>query len=100
VHPEHGPWIALRAVVIFDAEGPVRGEKAPVLCAPCDRPCMAALARALAADARRDCASVAEHQAHWIAVRDACPIGRDSRYGADQLGYHYGKDRALLRRSE
>ena len=100
VHPQHGPWIALRAVVTFDAEGPPLPEEPPALCARCDRPCMAALDRALAVDQHRNRASIAEHQKLWIAVRDACPVGRDSRYGADQIGYHYGKDRALLRRSQ
>lgn len=33
----------------------------------------------------------------WIAVRDACPIGREHRYPEDQLRYHYTKDRSLLR---
>ena len=32
----------------------------------------------------------------WLAVRDACPVGREHRYGDDQIGYHYRHDRTLL----
>ena len=33
----------------------------------------------------------------WLAVRDACPLGREHRYDDDQLRYHYTKDVAALR---
>ena len=65
VHPEHGPWFALRALIVLDA----------------------------AAGAAPD---VARNWRTWVAVRDACPVGRASRYGATQLRYHYTKERALL----
>jgi hypothetical protein len=90
VHPEHGPWFALRAVAVFDVDGP--NEPPPLLASPCvhcDKPCLPAFERAQALP-------VAEHADAWIAVRDACPIGRPSRYGDEQLGYHYTKDRKHL----
>jgi hypothetical protein len=55
----------------------------------CDAPCHDALARALATP---------NDWRAWLAVRDACPIGRDYRYDDDQLRYHYTKDRAALGR--
>jgi cyanocobalamin reductase (cyanide-eliminating) / alkylcobalamin dealkylase len=32
----------------------------------------------------------------WLAVRDACPVGREHRYGDDQIAYHYAKRRDAL----
>ena len=32
----------------------------------------------------------------WLAMRDACPIGKGVRYGEQQIRYHYLKDRSIL----
>jgi methylmalonic aciduria homocystinuria type C protein len=91
VHPKHGPWFALRAVVVLDVPpGELRRCEAPDLCAGCPAPCVAALERAMATDS-------ATPWTAWLAVRDACPVGRASRYGDAQARYHYTKDRAWLR---
>lgn len=85
LHPDHGPWVGLRAVVI--AELPFRGSAPPPLphpCVDCDRPCIDALNEAMA--------SASATWRDWLAVRDACPVGRGSRYGGSQLRYHYTKD--------
>jgi hypothetical protein len=55
------------------------------------------LQRALAAtDMKPDAAAVERDWASWVNVRDACPIGRDSRYSDEQIRYHYTKLRRLL----
>jgi methylmalonic aciduria homocystinuria type C protein len=98
VHATHGPWIALRAVAIVDIEGPGgTAPECPDPCTSCHKPCVEALARALegtqhAPDAR----SIERDWGSWVAVRDACPIGRASRYSEDQIGYHYTKLKQLL----
>jgi len=100
VHTEHGPWFGLRAVIVVDADPPARPSKdAPEPCHGCDAPCRQALDRAVAAEARSDISSPlnASSWRDWVAVRDACPIGRASRYGEEQIRYHYTKDRAVLR---
>jgi methylmalonic aciduria homocystinuria type C protein len=90
VHPQHGPWFAMRAVVVFDRPADdwlssrVRPRVRP--CAGCAAPCVGALGRAV------------RGEAPWVAVRDACPVGRDSRYGETQVRYHYENDVAWLRR--
>jgi methylmalonic aciduria homocystinuria type C protein len=98
VHPSHGPWIALRAVVIVDIDGP--DGVAPSCedhCSGCAKPCVEALQRALhATDMKPDAAAVERDWASWVSVRDACPIGRDSRYSDEQIRYHYTKLRQLL----
>jgi methylmalonic aciduria homocystinuria type C protein len=95
IHALHGPWFALRAVVVVDIEGPGQGLSTPRRpCLGCPAPCVAALERACAVSGPvLDGSSIARHAADWIAVRDACPVGRASRYGDAQLRYHYGIDR-------
>lgn len=88
VHPVHGPWIALRAAIVLDRdwEGPPP-PPAPDPCTPCAKPCLAPLARAQEPGAGWE---------HWLAVRDACPVGRAHRYPEPQVRYHYTKDRRWL----
>jgi cyanocobalamin reductase (cyanide-eliminating) / alkylcobalamin dealkylase len=97
LHPRHGPWIALRAVAIVDVEGPP-GERpaASDPCTPCPKPCLPALEHALRTTATLASASVEDNWLAWLAVRDACPEGKSSRYGDEQLRYHYTKARRLL----
>jgi cyanocobalamin reductase (cyanide-eliminating) / alkylcobalamin dealkylase len=92
IHPLHGPWFALRAVVVVDASGPSSATcRLERPCDGCSAPCLPALQRALEASGTPlTSAAVAEHASEWIAMRDACPVGRSSRYGAEQLRYHYG----------
>jgi methylmalonic aciduria homocystinuria type C protein len=91
IHPRHGLWFALRAVVVVDTAGP---SSAPFPlerpCNGCSAPCVPALQRALEVSGTPlTSTAVAEHAGEWIAVRDACPVGQSSRYGAAQLRYHY-----------
>lgn len=90
VHPRYGPWIALRAAIVADTAGPPDDASAelPEPCRGCD--CAARLAAATAPRAGG--------WAPWLALRDACTVGREHRYSDDQIAYHYEKDPALLRR--
>jgi methylmalonic aciduria homocystinuria type C protein len=98
VHPDFGPWIALRAAIVIDVEGP---PPRPPIAPPCDcaTGCQPALDRALAAGPPRDQAELRERWRLWLAVRDACPVGRGHRYDDDQIAYHYAGDRSGLPRS-
>jgi methylmalonic aciduria homocystinuria type C protein len=98
IHPEYGPWFALRAVVVIDGRdllpavsaaegrrGLIDGDPPPLRTLPayrCTGTCEAMLAVALA--------SGTDWRA-WIAVRDACTVGRAFRYSEDQLAYHYAR---------
>ena len=88
VHPTFGPWLALRAAVVIDVEGPPA--RLPIA-APCDcaTGCQPALDRAIAAGPPRDQAELRDRWRLWLAVRDACPVGREHRYEDDQIRYHY-----------
>ena len=96
VHRDHGPWFGLRAVIVADVDPPDRATSAPDLCRGCEAPCRAALERAMARKVPDSQGDIASSWRDWVAVRDACPIGRSSRYGEAQLRYHYTKERAVL----
>ncbi len=85
VHPQLGPWIALRAVAVFplSLQRTLLPQIAP--CHGCSAPCVSALEQALSAAS----STSGRPSERWIAVRDACPFGRKHRYGPDQLRYHY-----------
>lgn len=89
VHPVYGPWIALRAVIVLDADGPP-ARAAPVA-PPCDcaRGCAAAYEAAIAAGVPRDGGELRAVWRRWLAVRDGCPVGRAHRYDDDQISHHY-----------
>ena len=88
VHPERGPWFALRAVVTFDAEASATPQAAaPDPCAACDAPCVAAMQAALEGEGGWRA---------WLAVREACPVGGEHAYGPAQTRYHYTKERAYI----
>jgi methylmalonic aciduria homocystinuria type C protein len=101
IHPTFGPWFALRAIVILDGESRATPTTAPAPASPptptldrihactCADACRSAFAAALAATGP-------ESWRAWLAVREACPIGRAYRYSDDQIAYHYTKDRSLI----
>jgi methylmalonic aciduria homocystinuria type C protein len=98
IHPQHGPWLGLRAVAVVDVAGP---ESAPGAvaqpCLACAAPCVPALEHALLVSGEPlSSAAIAQHAAAWIAVRDACPVGRGSRYSEAQLAYHYAPARSRI----
>lgn len=95
VHPVYGPWFALRAAAVLDVAGPAGAAPAAALpCPDCPRTCVPAFERARAAQAGR--LGIAATWRLWLAVRDACPIGRAFRYDEAQIRYHYARDRAVL----
>jgi len=99
VHPVYGPWIALRAAVVIDADGPPGPPPDPPNpCADCAHACGPAFERAAAALRRRtvDQPGLGDTWDLWLAVRDACPLGRAHRYGDEQIAYHYRNDRRVL----
>ncbi len=87
IHPTYGPWFALRAVIVCAGEAPAT----PRVALPCTCDggygCVAAFERASADPA---------NWRAWVALRDACPIGRDYRYSEQQIAYHYSKDPQFL----
>jgi NAD-dependent dihydropyrimidine dehydrogenase PreA subunit len=99
IHPDYGLWHALRAAIVF----PGLANLAPVHVSdhPCDdcaaKPCLGACPveaftasgfavqacrSHLATGAKPDCV------AEGCAARNACPVGRQWRYGNDQLRFH------------
>ncbi|MFN8642362.1 MAG: hypothetical protein U0802_12165 [Candidatus Binatia bacterium] len=95
IHPRYGPWFALRAAVTVTCAGPPGAPvEVPLPCADCARACVPPFARAQAAQAGR--ADLAATWRLWLAVRDACPVGRAHRYGEAQRRYRYARDRSVI----
>lgn len=88
IHPTYGPWFGLRAVVLVAGELITRA--LPVAACNCATRCATAFERACMDRS-------AEPWRSWLAVRDACCVGREHRYDDDQLEYHYTKNRTFLR---
>jgi len=104
IHRRLGLWFALRAVLVFPLSGPERPVRTGSF--PCDscaqRPCLPMLERALGQPvegAEAPPMAIRKHWEPWLALRDACPVGRQHRYGDAQVGYHYSKQRRYLLRA-
>jgi methylmalonic aciduria homocystinuria type C protein len=98
IHPAFGPWLALRAVVVVDTDGPPgEAPRAPDPCARCAKPCLEPLAQALALSPDVGRGDVERNWRAWALVREVCPEGHAYRYDDEQLRYHYVKDRSILR---
>ena len=96
VHPVHGPWIGLRAVLVFDRPPPPTPATAPA-CTGCATGCAPAFEAArVALGPAVTTAAVQARWQGWLAVRDACPLGRSSRFPDEQVAYHYTHDRRYL----
>ena len=99
VHPTYGPWIALRALVVFDIPGPEqRPEPTPLVCTDCESRCLPASRRALAATRTWPWRFWTPPWRAWSAVRESCPAGQDHRYSDAQMRYHQRPSRRRLRR--
>ena len=102
IHPEHGPWFGMRALIVVDAPPPSSSPEPIATCTGCPAPCRAAYDHALVSITEHELATgdLETSWRAWVAVRDACPVGRQSRYGEAQIRYHYTKDRAALMADE
>jgi hypothetical protein len=104
VHPEYGPWIALRAAVLL-ADEPSLARPADGFdpCPRCvERPCIAACPAGTVGPAGWDVPSCVAHRlaaetncASACGARLECVYGREHRYPADALAVH----QAAARRS-
>ncbi len=109
VHPEFGPWMALRGAILVDAASPAARPAAGFdPCASCrDRPCVAACPGAavshpagwdvptcLAFRVERGGDNPCVDRCH---ARVACVYGRHHRYPDDALAYHQGRAFAAMR---
>lgn len=99
VHPVYGPWVALRAVAVVAVQGPEAADL-PELhdpCPGCPGGCADIFRRVVSVSPDRPGAvALARDWTDWLAVRDACPVGREHRYSDDQIRYGYTKARAVL----
>lgn len=88
IHPQVGPWMALRAAVVLDRPALSMVSPLEPLC-DCSANCLPKLRAALAVGEPTNSAELIEHWRYWLAMRDACPVGRQYRYDDEQIVYHY-----------
>jgi len=103
-HPVHGTWFGLRAAVVVEkARGPQQSPPDPGPCGDCPATCVAPFEHALqglgGVERYNDTVERPDSEAYhrWVAFRDACPVGRTSRYSEQRIRYHYTRDRQVLR---
>lgn len=82
IHPEHGPWWALRGAWLVDAQVDAPLD-APSPCRGCSAPCVGGWANA---------GGLVQATAE---VRARCVVGQGSRYDEGQIGYHYARAATL-----
>ncbi|KAI8821628.1 uncharacterized protein EV422DRAFT_424495 [Fimicolochytrium jonesii] len=108
VHPVHGPWLAFRAVVLVDLDGPDPTVSVEEVKNPCGG--VVDHARALYEQLQEEAASdphdlATAYHKRWrmlVQIRDelASFLGERAvreRYSDTQVTYHYLKDRQILR---
>lgn len=104
LHLRHGPWIALRAVVVFSISERTLPDLSPTSlwttaspCTACPAPCLSPPAEAFS-DSTLLSALPAERK-NWIQSRSACPLGQSSRYEDLQLFFHY-RERSIPQKAD
>jgi hypothetical protein len=105
VHPEFGPWMALRGALLLDvAMSALRPAAGFEPCAACvERPCVGACPTGAVTASGWDverCASYRLGSAgrcdEACHARVACVYGRAHRYPTDAIAYHQGRARAVM----
>jgi len=107
VHPEFGPWIALRGALLLDASSSAARPAAGFdPCGACrERPCIAACPTAAVSTAGWNAESCAAYRVgepgrcdDGCHARVACVYGRAHRYPAAAIAYHQRRARAVMER--
>jgi hypothetical protein len=94
IHPEFGPWIAIRAVLLVSESLPETSAEPFDPCtgcpAPCEKACLGAAVGEHGLDARRcyDTRLTLPACAGACAARSACVVGPEHAYSAAQLAHH------------
>ncbi|KAI9106053.1 hypothetical protein DFS34DRAFT_602005 [Phlyctochytrium arcticum] len=107
VHPVYGPWMALRAVIVIDQDGPSLTEPWHEVPNPCPQTnsevveMCARLREQVNAEDGPIAEALHKRTKQLIEIRDATGRYLESveqyRYGSLQLNYHYTKDKRFLR---
>jgi hypothetical protein len=99
IHPEYGLWHAYRAALLLreTLDLPASAER-PSPCESCaDRPCLSGCPVGAFTGLHYEVEACAAHisepggalcMGEGCRARDACPVGRDYRYSADQIRFH------------
>ena len=95
IHPKFGPWISLRALVVFKHRTETQPQK---LSDPCPQTCKSTCQhkwqeqiQALQHSDLRD--SIRRDWQNWYRIRAACTVGQEHAFCQEQIRYHYARIR-------
>lgn len=109
LHPEFGPWLSLRALLLLDGEPFGTVANASIAhrfqpCCGCPQPCVTACApRVFDGAGRSDLQRCGEHRHEGncesgCGARLACPVGADHRDAPDEFAHRHGQTMVQLRK--
>jgi hypothetical protein len=108
IHPEYGPWMALRTAVLIDQELSLRPHVSGFdPCPTCvERPCLSACpASAISVGKGWDIPACVQHRLQhtedcvdYCHARYNCVYGREHRYPLDELQYHQRRSFAEMKK--
>ena len=87
IHPQFGPWFALRAVVIVSAD-PVSNHSVVNPSTPGVEIAAGSLFQSLL--------KTTNSWDEWLRLRDLYEVGKEYRYSESQIQYHYTHDKMVL----
>ena len=99
IHPQYGPWFALRALVVVSGQfdGPINQLRPPANPVGTEVEVKSGkLFMQLCQRAYATSDHLRVHWEEWLALRDLYGIGTQFRYGDDQMRYHYTTDPLIL----
>lgn len=104
VDPRFGPWFAWRGAVLTALEWPPTPLPAAAPCAGCPAPCVDACPADVVSLNGLDwegCAGFRLNEPtckETCLARRACPVGREHRYGREQMAFHYRASLRMIQR--
>ena len=98
IHPQFGPWFALRALVLLPTEPAPTVQKAFNPSDPSIELQAARLFQQLYQQTMTSSEAhpIQNHWRSWLTLRDLYEVGRGHRYSEEQIQYHYTHDRTVL----
>jgi hypothetical protein len=94
IHPEYGPWIGVRAVLLLAEDVHFREPRAYAACDGCPAPCVAACHGAVVGPSGVDAAACYQVRltlpacADRCDARSACIVGPEHAYSVEQTAHH------------
>ena len=97
IHPQYGPWFALRALLLLDATPPAKIEPHNPSTDTIELKASQMFLRLCKQDKVFD---IQSQWREWLKLRDLYEVGKSYRYTEAQIRYHYTHDKEILKREQ